>query len=128
MRHHRGKGLLHERAADSQRSKLWDDGDRYDVAFPCEAKFPYVRETVFEPAHYVADDLSLGFGDDESFRKRVVRVKEEVGRIVLRKAYAVYVHHSVEVARSEPSKAVVSLNQQLDYSKSSCKQQIFDII
>jgi len=83
---------------------------------------------MFQPTHYVPDYLVLGLGDNESFRKCVESIYEEVRRVVFRQAYAVYVHDRVEIADSEPAEYIASLNQQLYYSENSCNQQVFDII
>lgn len=67
---------------------------------------------MFDSTHYVTDNFALRFGDNERLWKAVEGVNEEVGGIILGKAYSINVDDRVEVRRREASKTVVLLNQQ----------------
>jgi len=67
---------------------------------------------MFQSAHDVTYNLPLRFSDGESFREGVECIDEEVGGIVFRKAYSVYVHDRVEVTGSEAANCVTLLDEQ----------------
>lgn len=106
----RRQRLFHKRVTHAQISEIGHDCHRDDVSFSSEPKFFQVGETVFETAHYIACDLPLILGHNESLWQRVERIDEEVGCVILREADSVNVNNRLNVRRAEATQCVVLLN------------------
>jgi len=83
---------------------------------------------MFHPAHYVADNVSLGLRDNESLGQCVESVEEEIGGVVLWEADSIYAYHCLKVCRRKLSQCEVLLYQQREVRNFASVFLLYDII
>ena len=97
--------------SDSMPSILRHHRNRHHVTFPHHPKPSNIREPELQPAHNVADNLSVDFGNDEGFRAALVNLHEKVRTISLRQADPIDLDDSGQVFGTKWAQEVRSLQQ-----------------
>ena len=79
------------------------------MPFLGKMKLPYIRKSMLDSAHYVADNIPLRFSDNERFWRAIERVEEKIRRIVLRQANTINVYDGLYVRRRENTERIIVL-------------------